>query len=118
VSWSLPEISNEILTSILPQDIAMFYAFPVSGMTGKIFNSEITAMFFVGVVHPASAPWRILETLLTETRAKLRIPLEIPTNQTVEVSLDTDEAWDTTQGDPESRVTTLIKKAIAKSHHE
>jgi hypothetical protein len=137
VSWSLPALSNEDLKSILPADIAVFYCFPMSGANpGKIFSPEITALFKVNAIHPASAPWRVMEALLTQAHAKLRVNLIGPDDQeardearmegmryngpkksTVLIGLAADEiaAWDTSMGTAESRVTALLQKAMSSA---
>jgi hypothetical protein len=118
VSWSLPgEMNNDDLRALLPDDIAKFYGFPMSGGNpGKIFSSEIIAMFKMNAIHPASAPWCVMEALLTKANAKLRVPLEAPWEVTVEIQLNPADEWDMEVGDAESRVKAVLCKALYQLH--
>jgi len=114
ISWDLPKICNEDLKSVLPEDVASLYAFSSSTTP----QSTVRSFFYVNRIHPASAPWRVLEALLTKANATLRVNVVIagPQRQRKAVTITPTQfkAILLSTGDVETRLRQVITENLLK----
>jgi hypothetical protein len=104
VSWSAVGCGTpERFRELLPPDLRGVFVLN----TGR-GGLDVRNQFYIDRAQPATDAWRLLELLLVDHAATLRVRLEAPGQPQASVVISAGPAYDVAQGTPESRVRTLL----------